>query len=164
MDPSLLVEHLDTLIDTCQQGADGMSRCAGQAQSLALQWLLTQRSKCWHKAAAELHALREQYAGTATVRAGEPHASWAPAKGMLAGFSDLALLAVCDRGEDAALQRYREFLDEDLPIVLRAVAQRHSDAVRDHRAQLRSARILLNTAQRPDAPACPENHSVGEPS
>jgi uncharacterized protein (TIGR02284 family) len=164
VDPSLLVEHLDTLIDTCQQGADGNSRCAGQAQSLALQWLLTQRSHCWHKAAAELQALREQYASTAPARAGELHAGWVPAKGMLAGFSDLALLAVCDRGEDAALQRYREFLDEDLPIVLRAVAQRHSDAVRDHRAQLRSARILLNTAQRPDAPACPENHSVGEPS
>ena len=146
--PSLLVvEYIDTLIGTCRNGDAGYCRCAGQAELLALQWLLTQHAQHYHKATAELQALRQEYAGPEAQPLGDPgdaRPEWLPDKVALAGVSDLALLAVCDRGEEAVLRRYRKVLDEDMPIVLRAVAQRHSDAARDHRAQLRSTRAILN--------------------
>ena len=153
---SPLVERLDALIRSCLDGERGFRRCAGQAHSLPLQWLLVQGAQLHQKAAAELQALRSEQVGDAAPAA-KPTApiprGWVTPKSVLTGFSDLALLAESERGEDITLQHYRRLLDEDLPIVMRAVAQRHADAAQGHRAHIRSLRAaLLSAAAEPGAP------------
>jgi uncharacterized protein (TIGR02284 family) len=145
---SSLVERLDALIRSCLDGERGFCRCAAQAQSLPLQWLLVQGAQLHQKAAAELQALRSAHAGDAPSAANPAPMprGWVTPKSVLAGFSDLALLAESERGEDLTLQHYRRVLDEDLPIVMRAVAQRHADAAHNHRAQIRSLRTALLSA------------------
>lgn len=149
-----LVECLDTLIQTCRDGESGFRRCAEQARSMPLQWLLAQRAQRYHKDCAELLALRDEFVGgvsqapPACRGGGTPH-GWVAAEGLLATFSDLALLSECERGEHTMLQHYRRVLEEELPIVLRAVAQRHCAAAQSQRAQMRRLRATLLPATPP---------------
>lgn len=152
IDTSLL-EHLDTLIRTCRETERDYRRCAAQAQAMPLQWLLTQRARDLRKAGAEWRALRVQYMGAAAPDEPARHATACSCSDI---GSDAALLAECERIEDVALQRLRSVLDEDLPIVIRAVAQRHCDATRDQRAQLRRLRAdMLPVAPQPQAQRSP---------
>jgi uncharacterized protein (TIGR02284 family) len=142
-----LVKGLDALIRACRDGERDCTRHAAQAQSMRLQWQLTQRAQCLRKAGAELQALRVRYAGAALPQHGAADSLPRDTDGDVA--SDEALLVECERAEDAALQRYRSVLDEDLPIVVRAVAQRHCDATQSQRAQLRSLRAEVQPQRAP---------------
>ena len=77
---------------------------------------------------------------------GAVHRGWVSVKGTLAGYSDKAMLEECERGEDAAVARYRKALKEELPANVRALverqlmgAQRNHDQVKALRDQARQA-------------------------
>ncbi len=137
---------LDTLMQTCRESELGFRHCAGHAQSLRLQWLLTQRAQRCRKCLAELRALRNEISTHALPPLRCDDAAWAAPDKLLESAGDATLLAECERGEEITLQRYRRVLDEDLPILLRAVAQRHLDATKGHRAQLRRLRVQCEAA------------------
>lgn len=142
MSDTRVFDCLDTLMQTCRDSERAVDCCAGQAQSLRLQWLLTQRARCCRKSLLELQALRTEFADALPCGAQQP--GWVVPEGMLASPSDAALLAECERGEAITQQHYRSALEEELPILLRAVAQRHFDAARSQRAQLRGLRLALS--------------------
>lgn len=148
-----LLDGLATLIQVCRAGERGFNCCAAQADAISLQWLLTQRAQQYRKARAELEALLREAVGTTPPvlpDGGDPKRVWVADKRELAALSDLALLVECERGEESTVSHYRLVLDEDLPIVLRAVAQRHCDAAKRERAQLRSVRAALLAAATKD--------------
>jgi uncharacterized protein (TIGR02284 family) len=148
-----LRDCLGTLIQVCRNGERGFSGCAVQADALSLQWLLTQRALQYRKAGAELEAQLGQAVGAApqVPRDDDAMHGWVVEQRLLAGLSDPALLAECERGEDSTLRQYRLVLDEDLPIVLRAVVQRHCDVAKSQRAQWRSLRATLLALPHPQA-------------
>src|SRR6185295_18467729 len=121
----------------------GFRTTAEHARSADLRQVLLKRADECRQAAAELHALIVQNGGKAddggTVT-GAMHRGWVAVKGTLAGYSDLAMLEECERGEDAALARYRSALDEELPPSVRAVVERQYEGVKRNHAQVRTLR------------------------
>lgn len=130
---SELDDVVRTLIDTCEVTACGIRRCAGNADHMALQLIMTQRAGTWHRWAGELQTLCSIPAVPRATQRSEVAAVM-----MLSVDSDLALLSECERGEQRALQQYRNALEFDVPRVARAVLQRHVDGIQASRAQMRS--------------------------
>jgi uncharacterized protein (TIGR02284 family) len=82
--------------------------------------------------------------GTAT---GAMHRGWVHVKGALGANSELSILEECERGEDAAVARYRKALKRALPAGVRQIlqtqaqgAQRNHDQIRDLRNAARAAK------------------------
>src|SRR5690606_11337449 len=72
--------------------------------------------------------------------AGAAHRGWVAVKGTLAGYSDLNMLEEAERGEDAAVARYRDALEHDLPAHVRALVQAHYEGVKRNHQQIRELR------------------------
>ena len=66
---------------------------------------------------------------------------WVKVVDALTGSSDKAILDECERGEDAALARYRAALKkEDLPADVRAVIVRQQEGVQRNHDQVKALR------------------------
>ena len=61
-------------------------------------------------------------------------------RGSVGAMSDLAMLEECERGEDAALARYRKALQLQLPADLRAVIERQAEGVQRNHDQIKQLR------------------------
>jgi hypothetical protein len=124
--------QLKLLIETCDAAEGAFVSCASNANRMDLQLMMTQRAAAWRLWAAELRSLPDSPASvlhsTPLVDAG------------LQVYSDMNLLAECERVEEAAVRRYRDVLEQDLPPVARAVIQRHVDSIQRSRANMRSLR------------------------
>ena len=144
-----VVDVLNDLIETCHDGQYGFSSSAEHVKSNDLRLLFTQRAADCQRAAEELQGLVVEYGGKPDdggSASGAVHRGWVSVKGTLAGYSDKAMLEECERGEDAAVARYRKALKEELPANVRALverqlmgAQRNHDQVKALRDQARQA-------------------------
>ena len=143
MDRKDVVDTLNRLIETCKDGEYGFRSSSEHVRDMALrQTFLDRADECRH-GASELQSLVVQYGGTAEdsgSATGAIHRGWVSVKGTLAGYSDLAMLEECERGEDAALERYRAALGEDLPSDVRIVVERQFEGVKRNHAQVRNLR------------------------
>lgn len=147
MSPSnFVVDAIHLLIETCEDGEYGFRSCAGLADRVDLQVLFTQRAQDCRRSADELRALGGESPQDAPAQSGGSHRGWVAVKGLLSGYSDLALLAECERGEEMTMQRYRSALEQDLPIVLRMVALRHRECAQRNRVHLRRLRDRVRMA------------------
>jgi uncharacterized protein (TIGR02284 family) len=152
-----LIDCLNMLIDTCRDSERGFRSCAAQAHAMSLQLLLTLRADSLRRAAAELKALLGDHRSDPSRGQPLPARGWWAEKATLTGYSDVALLAECERGEDVGLRRCRYVLDQDvLPRVARAVVRRHCDDSARHRAHIRTLRARELAAHAPPADVTPE--------
>ena len=122
-----ICDALNDLAATCRDGEKGFSACADRLESPELRSLFMTRSQECGRAATELRELVVEYGGkpeTLGTPAGALHRGWVVLRGRLASDLDLAMLEECERGEEAAVARYREALDLDLPPRVRAVVER----------------------------------------
>ncbi|MEK8029485.1 PA2169 family four-helix-bundle protein [Ideonella sp. DXS29W] len=143
MDNSDLIDTLNHLVSTCKDGEFGFQSSAEHVKSENLRSVFLARAQECRQAAAELQSLIQQHGGkpddggTAT---GAMHRGWVAVKGTIAGYSDLAMLEECERGEDAALERYRSALEKPLQPLERALVERQYEGVKRNHAQIRSLR------------------------
>jgi uncharacterized protein (TIGR02284 family) len=137
------IKTLNNLIETCKDGEYGFQTSAEHAVDPQIKDLFMTRSQDCRAAAAELQTLvvrlggKPEDSGTAT---GTVHRGWVAVKGTLSGYTDLAMLEETERGEDAALDRYREALKEDLPVEVRAMVEAQLAGVKRNHDQIRSLR------------------------
>jgi len=106
-----VIDELNTLIETCKDGEYGFRTCAEHVKSSQLRQVFTSRADECRQGATELQSLVTRLGGkadTGSSVSGTVHRGWVNLKGMLTGDSDQAALNECERGEDAALERYRE--------------------------------------------------------
>lgn len=131
-----VIDVLNDLIENCRDGEYGFKACAEHTQSTELRELFQSRSRECNGAALELQSLVTQLGGTpesSGSASGAVHRGWVAVKGTLSGYSDLAMLEECERGEDVAKARYKKALEQDLPINVQMVVTRQYDgAVRNH--------------------------------
>lgn len=138
-----VVDTLNDLIETCRDGEYGFKACAEHSTAMTFKTLLRQRAEQCSDAAAELrgHVLRlggqPDEGGSAS---GALHRGWVAVRGTLRGYSDHAMLDECERGEGAALARYRKALKARLPSDLLRVVQRHLDGVQKSHNQIKALR------------------------
>ncbi|MBI5721178.1 MAG: PA2169 family four-helix-bundle protein [Burkholderiales bacterium] len=138
-----VIDTFNDLIETCKDGEYGFRASAEHAKSPALRTLFERRALDCALAAEQL-AQRVLAAGgrpeTGGTASGALHRGWIAVRGQLAGYSDLALLESCERGEDIALDSYRNALAADLPAADRELVAMQFEAVKRSHQQIRELR------------------------
>ena len=145
-----VISTLNDLIETCKDGEFGFTACAKHTSSSELRSLFLQRAAECKTAAAELQPYVVQYGGKPDQggsASGALHRGWVAVRGSLVGFSDQAMLDECERGEDAALARYRKALKQELPEPLLALVQRQEMGVQRNPAQITALRDRQKASQ-----------------
>lgn len=144
MDKKDVVDTLNTLIETSKDGEYGFRLSAEHAKSPQIKQIFQARAADCAQAAAELQTLVIRYGGKAETdgsTSGSLHRGWVSLKGTLAGYSDQNMLEETERGEDAALKRYRAALQkEDLPAEVRSVVEIQFEGAQRNHNQIRALR------------------------
>jgi uncharacterized protein (TIGR02284 family) len=141
-----VIDVLNDLIENCRDGEYGFKACADHTQSTELRELFQSRSRECNGAALELQSLVTQLGGTpesSGSASGAVHRGWVAVKGTLSGYSDLAMLEECERGEDVAKARYKKALEQDLPPSVQMVVTRQYDGTVRNHDQIRLLRDRL---------------------
>lgn len=143
MEKDDVVDTLNNLIETCKDGEYGFTASAEHVRSASVRQIFAARAMECREAALELQQLVRHYGGKAeddgSVSAAM-HRGWVSVKGTLAGYSDVSMLEECERGEDAAVARYRKALQQDLPADVLLVVQRQMSGVQRNHDQIRRLR------------------------
>ncbi|APW39217.1 hypothetical protein RD110_20010 [Rhodoferax koreense] len=144
MDNDDVVDVLNDLLETCRDGEYGFREVAEHTKTATLKTTFLQRSNECLKAGSELQSLVVRYGGEVAeggTTSGALHRGWVSVRGALGGLSDLAMLNECERGEDAALARYRKALKEEgLPSDVRALIERQLQGVQRNHDQIKLLR------------------------
>jgi uncharacterized protein (TIGR02284 family) len=150
-DDSDVIGVLNDLVESCRDGEYGFKACAEHADSAELQEIFRRHAGECAVAAAELE--REvrtrggEPASGGTV-AGALHRGWVSVKSALSAQDDKAVLEECERGEDAAVARYRAALKTTLPFDVRALIERQAHGAQRNHDEVRALRDRFVAAQR----------------
>ena len=152
MDNKKVIDTLNDLIENCKDGEFGFQSSAEHARTASLKTTFLARSQDCRQAAEELRGLVAQLGGKSSpdggTIAGAAHRGWVAVKGTLAGYSDLNMLEEAERGEDTALERYRDALEEDLPANVRTVVQRQYEGAKRNHVEIRNLRDAARAADK----------------
>ena len=143
-----VVDTLNDLIETCKDGEQGFRQCAEHSQSAQLKQIFLSRAGECQQGASELQAIVTRLGGkpdTGSSTTGKIHHAWVDLKAALTGDDDLAILNECERGEDAALERYRDAIKKPLPQEIASVVQRQYEGVKRNHDQVRSLRDQMRS-------------------
>ena len=144
-----IIDTLNDLIETCKDGEYGFRTSAEYLRDASIKQTFVNRAEDCRQAAAELQALVARFGGKAEdsgSAAGALHRGWVAVKGVLAGYTDKAILEETERGEDTALASYRKALDKGLPPDVRAVVERQYEGVKRNHLQVRTLRDQARAA------------------
>ena len=144
-----VVDVLDDLLESCRDGEYGFRTSAEHAESPELKGIFLRHASECAAAASELEREIRNYGGEPSSggsMSGALHRGWVSVKAAMTSRDDKAVLEECERGEDAAVARYRKALKASLPAPVRAIverqaqgAQRNHDEVRDLRDRYKAA-------------------------
>jgi uncharacterized protein (TIGR02284 family) len=143
------IDQLNKLIETCKDGEYGFRSCAEHCKSPDLKTVFSRRSEDCAKCARELQALVSRLGGKAETDSsttGALHRGWVAVVGTLSGYSDEQMLNECERGEDAAMDRYREALKQPLAADVMSVVQSQYEGVKRNHDQIRTLRNQVRAA------------------
>ncbi|HVL57793.1 MAG TPA: PA2169 family four-helix-bundle protein, partial [Burkholderiaceae bacterium] len=115
---------------------NGFRSCADQVEDAHLREVFRRGAERCEQAADELEALvrargeTPQHGGTVS---GALHRGWLNLRTALGSNDNHAVLEECERGEDYAVDQYREALEQPLPPDVRAVVERqYRGAIANH--------------------------------
>jgi uncharacterized protein (TIGR02284 family) len=146
MDTQETIDILNDLIETSKDGEYGFRTSAEQVKTPSLRSLLARRADECAEAARELQQFVLRLGGTAEESgsaAGAMHRGWVAVKSTLSTYDDHAVLEEVERGEDVALESYRDALQEDLSPEARSLVERQFEGVKRNHAQMRALRDQL---------------------
>jgi uncharacterized protein (TIGR02284 family) len=138
-----VADILNDLLENARDGEYGFRTCAEEVKSAEMKRLFSDRAASCAQAASELSQMilaqggKPAEGGTA---AGAMHRGWVHVKGMVGANSDLSMLEECERGEDAALARYRKALKYNLPADVRGVVERQAEGAQRNHDQVKMLR------------------------
>ena len=143
IDAEDVVDVLNDLLESARDGEYGFHACAEHAESGQLKGIFQRHSRECAAAAVELeHEIRRLNGDPAqggTV-AGALHRGWVSVKTALSTRDDKAVLEECERGEDAAVARYRKALKATLPADVRALVERQAQGAQRNHDEVRALR------------------------
>jgi uncharacterized protein (TIGR02284 family) len=143
------IDILNDLIETSKDGQLGFTDAAEHATSIDIRDIFTARAEECAGAVSELQILVSQCGGKPDESgsvAGAVHRGWTILRGKLSGYTDLALLEECERGEDVAKARYRKALEQALPEPIRTIVERQYQGVLRNHDQMRHLRDRFRAA------------------
>lgn len=134
---------MNDLIETCKDGEKGFREAADGVKNNSMRTVLNEYARQRAQFASELQNKVQKLGGdpaTSGSASGALHRGWINLKSALTGKDDHAILAECERGEDAAVQNYQKVLSEDLPSDLRSVIEAQYRQVLEAHSRIRSLR------------------------
>jgi len=138
-----VIDALNSLIETCADGAYGFASCADYSNISRHRTLFRQRARECDEAGKLLHALVLSLGGQPArggSTSGMLHRGWVAVRGTLSGLRDQSILAECERGETVALERYRAALGLRLPNDVRTAVQQQCRGVETNLDQMQLLR------------------------
>ena len=131
-----LIECLNDLIQTCRDGESGFQTAADHIKDTNLREFFEKCSVQRAQFASELRSEVRQLGGSPTKSGSVSaafHRGWMNIKSIVTGGSDAAIIAECERGEDAAVENYQRVLKQNLPPnVLPVVKHQFTEMKRSH--------------------------------
>ena len=131
-----VMETLNDLLENARDGELGFREAAEHTKTASLSAVFGRRADTCRDAAAELQDRIVRLGGKVNEGGsvtGAAHRVWVHIRGLLGGSSDESMLNECERGEDAALARYRKALKQNLPEDVHAMVRRQFEgAQRNH--------------------------------
>lgn len=145
-DDDEVIDVINDLLESCRDGEYGFRTSADHATSVDLKSTLVRHSEECRTAGQELQTLIRQLGGDPDEGgsvSGALHRGWVSVRGTLSGYSDEAMLDECERGEDAAVARYRKALKANLPGAIRSVVERQAEGAQRNHDQVKTMRDAL---------------------
>ncbi len=149
-DDDEVIDVLNDLLESCRDGEYGFRTSADHATSVDLKSTLVRHAEECRTAGQELQTLIRQLGGDPDEGgsvSGALHRGWVSVRGTLSGYSDEAMLDECERGEDAAVARYRKALKANLPGAIRSVVERQAQGAQRNHDQVRTMRDALKAGR-----------------
>ena len=138
-----VIAVLNGLIETSKDGERGFIKSAEDANHASVKDALLESADRCTQGARELQDLVLKLGGKPEGGgsvAGALHRGWLDVKSAVSSRADHAILADCEKGEDAAKQRFHEALEKDLPADVRAVVERLYHGVLQNHDRIRAMR------------------------
>jgi len=135
MDNDKAISCLNNLIETCRDGQTGFKEAAENVKNTELKSFFNQISLDRARFVGELQQEVRRLGGdpeNSGSTAAALHRAWIDIKGTLTGKNDESILNECERGEDSAVDAYRDALkDQNLPNDIRALVERQFRSVQE---------------------------------
>lgn len=147
VDNNSIVATLNGLIGTCKDGESGYQTAADCVKNPELKTLFLSCSRERGKYAGELQNEVRQSGGDPEKGgslAGVLWRGWTNLKATVTGGSETAIVAECERAEDAAEKTYAEALKGPLPEDVQALIQRQSAGIKESHERLRALHAVLS--------------------
>jgi len=144
-----VIHVLRDLVECSRDGEYGFRECASQVKREDLKVTLLQRAHDCRRAVQELNEQIRALGGRAEEHgsvAGAVHRGWVAVKAALSRYEDKAVLEECERGEDAAVARYRKALKHPLPAGVKLVVERQMKGVQSNHDQIKMLRDQLRAS------------------
>ncbi|SIQ10292.1 PA2169 family four-helix-bundle protein [Pseudacidovorax sp. RU35E] len=144
-----IIDTLNDLLENSRDGEYGFRLCAEEVENSSLRTTFANRATECAQAARELEELVVRLGGKPAdggTASGALHRGWVHVKGAVGANSEESMLNECERGEDAAVARYRKALQQDLPADVRAVIERQAQGAQKNHDQIKSLRDQARAA------------------
>jgi uncharacterized protein (TIGR02284 family) len=140
MDRDDLIATLNELIATSKDGEEGFRTCAENVKNEVLRVFFAEKAERCREGAAQLQRIVREMGGAPARRGsmtGAAHRFRITLRGTLSGMDDHAILAECERGEEAAVRAYQDALNQPLPGDVRRIVDRQYAEVKANRERVR---------------------------
>lgn len=138
-----VIDTLNNLIETCKDGQNGFETAAENIQDANIRSLFEEFAQERADFVAELQNEVRRLGGD-PEKAGSAiasvHRGWINLKSAITGSSDHAILAECERGEDAAVDNYEDALREPLPMEIRDLVHQQFGLIKQAHDRVRALR------------------------
>lgn len=151
MDSNKVTSTLNDLIETCRDGQNGFKEAAENVKSPELKTFFkeaaTERAQFVNDLQLEVRRLGgdPEKAGST---AGVLHRAWMEIKGTLTGKDDHSILSECERGEDSAVETYKDALKLGLPAAINQTVERQYQSIKQVHDRVRQMRDAKAAASR----------------
>jgi uncharacterized protein (TIGR02284 family) len=139
MDNDDVISVLNDLIETCEDGIKGFRAASDAVESPRAKVVFNTRVEYIERAESDLRAAVRRLGGEPKERGsatGALHRGWLKIKAD-AGMDDDAIIEECERGENAAVERYEDALEKELPPDVRLLVDQQYRGTLQNRDRVR---------------------------
>jgi uncharacterized protein (TIGR02284 family) len=143
MDKNEVTSTLNDLIETSKDGEQGFRTCAEGVKTAQLKAVFIEAAQRCAEGAVELQNKIRTLGGEPKKSGsvtGSVHRGWVNLKSTITGMDEAAVLAECERGEDAAKRAYEAALKKDLPPDVKSIVERQYQGVKQNHDRVRDLR------------------------
>jgi len=139
-----IISTLNNLIETLKDGQEGFKQSASGVDDPQLKTMFDtlslQRSKFAGELQSEVVKLGDAEPEDSSSATGAMHRTWINIKSAVTNRDRHAILAEAERGEDSAVDAYKDALDEDLPAPIKDIVTRQAAEVKSAHDKIRNLR------------------------